>query len=261
MILLIGGTSETALIATALSREQFTVLVSTATDNELDVGLDEKIERRKGKMNEVEMTALIKERSISAVIDAAHPFAEVVRATALSAASSADVPLFRFLRGALEYDYERIVNVNNHDEAAVVAFDFGKPVFLMTGSRNLLPYANEARKRGIKIVARILAHAESLLACRNAGLSEDEVITGRGPFSVEDNVDVIKKLGIGVIVSKDSGKAGGLPEKIESAKLEACDIVLIKRPAESFKNSYSSVSRLVSAVASSVGVKCQKQTA
>jgi len=255
LILLIGGTSETASIATTLSKEGFDVLVSTATDNELDVGADKKIERRRGKMNEAEMVELIKERSIDAVVDAAHPFAEVVRATALSATGSANVPLFRFLRAKISYDYDRIVNVANHDEAAVVAFDFGKPVFLTTGSRNLLPYANEARKSNIKFVARVLEHEGSLLACKNAGLTTTEVITGRGPFSVQENVDVIKKFGIGVIVSKDSGKAGGLPAKVESAKLEACDVVLIKRPLESDDNSYSVVSELASAVVKSVGAK------
>ena len=116
--------------------------------------------------------------------------------------------------------------------AAKVAFSFGLPVLLTTGSRNLEPYVNEANAKGIRLVARVLSHPSSIEACRKAGISDDNIVSGRGPFSVEENLAIIKRYGIGVLVTKDSGIAGGVPEKLEAAHLAGCRVVLVQRPAE-----------------------------
>ncbi len=47
---------------------------------------------------------------------------------------------------------------------------------------------------------------------------------------MEDNLKTIEKYGIGVLVSKDSGEAGGLYEKIESARRMNIPVILVRRP-------------------------------
>ncbi|MEE8484253.1 MAG: precorrin-6A reductase [Nitrospinota bacterium] len=255
LILLLGGTSETAEIADALAARGFLVLVSTATDNELDVGMSRKIKKRAGRMDESEMSALIKEKEISAVVDATHPFAEIVSETAKTSAKESGVPYFRFARSAQDYDYEKIIWVKNHKEAANAAFKAGKPPLLTTGSRNLAPYMEQSRKTGIKIVARVLPHGESRKSCRDAGLSEASVIFARGPFTVKENLELIKKFGIGTVVTKDSGKAGGVIEKVEAAKTAGCIVVLIERPDDGGSNSFESVEELVDSLTASLSEK------
>jgi precorrin-6A/cobalt-precorrin-6A reductase len=56
------------------------------------------------------------------------------------------------------------------------------------------------------------------------------VITGRGPFTLEENLDVISKHQIGVLVTKDSGKAGGVAQKLEAARISNCEVVVVARP-------------------------------
>ncbi|MBF0293463.1 MAG: precorrin-6A/cobalt-precorrin-6A reductase, partial [Nitrospinae bacterium] len=158
------------------------------------------------------------------------------------------VPRVAFMRPGIQYDYERIHFVADHEEAAVLAFSFACPVLLTTGSRNLLPYARERSKTGLRLVARVLPHEESYQACKAAGLNDDEVITGRGPFTVDENVAVIRRYGIGVIVTKESGKAGGVPEKIEAARREDAHVIMVDRPAPPTNDASASVDELVAAV-------------
>jgi len=262
LILLLGGTSETAPVANALAAAGMEVLVSTATDNDLDVGDHPSIEHRRGRMDGGEMAALIKERAIDAIVDATHPFAEAVRATARTVADESHLAYFTFIREESSYDYEKISYADNHESAAETAFAFGMPVLLTTGSRNLKPYVDAARRLNMNVTARVLDHEESLKACREAGLESGEVVTGRGPFSLEENLALIKERSIGTIVSKESGKAGGLEEKIESARIGKCNVVLIKRPIHPADNAFSNIETLVKAVVNHMErVKCGKPTA
>jgi precorrin-6A/cobalt-precorrin-6A reductase len=231
MILLLGGTSETAPIASSLTKKGFLVLVSTATETPLDLGMDDRISRRSGPLTEEDLRRLIAERGdIEAVVDATHPYAGTITRLARAAAASAAIPFFRFSRpGMIEPD-ERVHLAKDHASAAKIAFSFGRPVLLTTGSRNLAPYADEARATGIPLIVRALASPESLEACEKAGIPPNRVITSRGPFTLEENLDVITKHQIGVLVTKDSGKAGGVAQKLEAARVTNCEVVVVARP-------------------------------
>jgi precorrin-6A/cobalt-precorrin-6A reductase len=248
LILLLGGTSETMGIATALAEAGWRTLVSTATDNELDTGDHPLIQRRGGRLTKSAMADLVREIGAKAIVDATHPYAVEAKITAFAVCADTGIAYISFMRPGIRYDYERIHFVENHEEAAVMAFSMGRPVLLTTGSRNLLPYARQRSKTGLRIVARVLPHEESFQACKAAGLSDDEVITGRGPFSLDENVDVIRRYGIGVIVTKESGAAGGAPEKVEAARRESIHVVMVDRPAPPASDSLASVDELVRAV-------------
>ncbi|MBI3794693.1 MAG: precorrin-6A reductase [Nitrospinae bacterium] len=245
MILLLGGTSETRPIALALAEKGLDVLASTATDNELDVGNHPRIIRRSGRMNEEEMAELISSKDIRLLLDASHPYAAIVHQTAFNAAKNTGVPYFRFERPGLGKGIEKIIWAEGHEDAGSCAFSFGLPVLLTTGSRNLMPYVRLARERSIPIVARVLPHVESEEACVRAGLSGAEVIFARGPFSVEENLRVIKENKIGVVVTKDSGAAGGVEEKLEAVRIAGCRLVVVGRPSVPVSDVFTSVESVV----------------
>jgi len=247
MILLFGGASETSLISQRLAGVGHAVLVSTATDIDLDIGAGPNIHRRMGKMDRDQMTVLIKDEGVTAVIDAAHPFATMARANARGAAKAAGVPYFTYLRPGGVYDYEKITAAGDHDQAARTAFSFGAPVLLTTGSRNLAPYADESRRTGIKIIARVLNHHSSIEACDAAGIAQECVIAERGPFTVATNLEHIDTHGAGTLVTKDSGSPGGVPEKIEAARRRGVNVVLVKRPEGSAPESFDDIDRLIEA--------------
>ncbi|MBI5814153.1 MAG: precorrin-6A reductase [Nitrospinae bacterium] len=247
MILLLGGASETKSVATALMEAGFETLVSMATDNELDIGEGPGVTRRTGRLSETGFIKLIEENGVAALVDAAHPFATAAHDTAKNAAKNAVIPYFRLERPGSKYDYDKIHYADDHEHAAQIAAGLGKAVLLTTGSRNLWPYVAAVQTSGTKLVARVLPHAESEDAVKKAGLADAKVIYARGPFTVEENLEVIREHGIGVIVTKDSGAAGGVPEKIESARAAGIDMVIVKRP-ELEAEAFSTVADLVAAV-------------
>ena len=294
MILLIGGTSETAPLASGLAEAGYAVLVSKATDAPLAIGDHPRISRRAGRLDEEGMVALGKENGIRAIVDAAHPYAEVAHEAAHNAAKRLGIPCLVFRRpealtpesgpcpdavpadkavpffaegrpaspagtvpipsidapfkiaghrlassvespagteaGRIKPSESPVRFAADHTEAAEMAFASGRPVLLTTGSRNLAPYAETARRTGVPLAVRILDIPESLLVCRESGIPGDRIIAGRGPFSVEENLAAIRRFGIGVIVTKESGRAGGLDAKLAAARATNCAIVVIRRP-------------------------------
>jgi precorrin-6A/cobalt-precorrin-6A reductase len=229
MILLLGGTSETAEVATRLAELGYKVLVSSATDAEQATGNHPNISHRTGRLNRDEMIALIRNLSITSIVDVAHPYAVEAHEVSQQAADEAGIPRLAYVRPRTASD-ANILTAANHEEAALLAFAQNRPVLLTTGSRNLEPYVLESRRTGTPLVARVLDYPPSIQECRDAGLDDEQIVVGRGPFSTEENRETIRQFSIGTLVTKDSGAAGGVEAKMEAARLEGCRVVLVQRP-------------------------------
>ncbi len=242
MILLFGGTSDTAGAAETMADAGYRVLVSTATEAALACGNRPGITRRHGRLDMSQMCELIVAEQIRALVDASHPYASALHTTVAAAAKLTEIPYLRLNRPSSNVGLPPAAR--DHDEAAALAFAVGRPVLLTTGSRNLLPYMLESRRSGIPLLARVLDHPDSHQACQAAGMRRDQIIVGRGPFSVAANRALIRCHGIGVIVTKDSGRAGGVDEKLAAAQQEGCQVVLVGRPANS-PIGYASMSDLL----------------
>ena len=89
-------------------------------------------------------------------------------------------------------------------------------------------------------------------ACLQAGIPPQHILAGRGPFSVEQNRRHIRAFGIGVLVTKDSGRAGGVPEKLQAARSEHCRVVALRRPEAAGPAAFTDVGRLLRAVQKAV---------
>ncbi len=251
MILLFGGTSETAGIATALAEKGYKVLVSMATDAPLEIGDHPAIKRRCGRLDETAIVELIRRESIRVVVDGSHPYAVALHATVAAAAQQAKVLCFRYQRETTAITGEDgIYFVDNHDEAAALAVKLAVPVLLTTGSRQLTPYIDLLRKHNIPLYARVLPHPESEQACNLAGLPPESRIIGRGPFGEAENCQLIRSKNIGVLITKDSGSKGGVAEKLAAARKENCRVIIIQRPLEKigYSQVFSDVEKLVHAV-------------
>jgi precorrin-6A/cobalt-precorrin-6A reductase len=232
VILLLGGTSEAGTIAAALAAAGVRVLVSTATELASSVRESALVAVRAGVLDAAGLQALIVASRAQAVVDATHPYASEVTHNAQRAAARAGVPHLRYLRPPAVPAKSGVVSVGDHEEAARRAFLSGRPVLLTIGTRHLAPYLREARRTAVPVVARVLPAPDSLRACAEAGLPEAQIVPGQGPFSVAQTVEIIRRHGIGVLVTKDGGEAGGVPEKLEAARREGCEVVVVARPAE-----------------------------
>ena len=230
MILLLGGTSETAPLASALLETGHPVLVSTATDAPLTLPQHPRLQRRHGRLDAAAMTNLMRQHGIRVMVDAAHPYATQAQAQAQQAATILNLPYLRWERPSTDFADYPVTWAEDHEQAAMLACADGRPVLLTTGSRHLAPYVAQARLTGTLLRARVLSHAESHQAVERSGLSPEEVIWGKGPFSVESNRMHIRQHSIGVLVTKDSGQAGGVPAKLQAAQMEQCLVIAVRRP-------------------------------
>ena len=248
MILLMGGTSETASMAEALAEKGYDVLVSSATDVPLFVGASKRITHRSGRLPEADMIALIREKNINAIVDVTHPYAAHVRATSERVAGSLGISYLTVVRPSTVSEQEGVRMVANHADAARLACETGGPILLTTGSKDVKVYADEAHRAGLPVIARVLSHPDSLKACRDAGIPDDRIVTGRGPFSVDENRRLIRQFGVRVLVTKDSGEAGGVCEKLEAARLEKCCVIVVGRPSLSSQHAFDNREALVQAL-------------
>lgn len=245
MILIFGGTSDTAEVARRIAGLGHEVTVSTATDINVDTGERDSVKRVMGRMTLDEIKEFIGDKNVQAVVDTTHPYATIVRDNARRAADETATPYLTFVRPALVYDCKNIIWADDYQQAAEIAFSFGKTVLTTTGSKNIGVFAAKSKETGVGMVARILDYPESIEACRKAGLSEDRIIAGRGPFTVESNLRHLQQYDVGVVVTKDSGLAGGVPEKVEAVKRSDRKIVMIKKPDHSGDGAFESVDALI----------------
>jgi precorrin-6A/cobalt-precorrin-6A reductase len=252
MILLLGGTSESDPIAHALADRKKAVLVSTATDLPLTLRSHALIRRHHGVLSTESMIHLAKQEGITAIVDATHPYATEITLSASHVAKRLGLAYFRFERHSALASTGSVLLADDHPQASRMAFSFEKPVLLTIGTRNIEPYCQQAKAHGIPVFIRALDHPTSRRAWMSAGVHPDHVLLGQGPFSVEENQTVIRRFSIGVLVTKDSGHAGGAPQKLHAAEEEGCRVVVVKRPGDKTASAYHEIDDLVSAVSSAL---------
>ncbi len=232
MILLLGGTSDASYFAEKLTGAGKRVLVTMATDTPVSLKESALLRILRGSLEKDDLTRLIRQNNVAAVVDATHPFAVRISKIARNAAEETQCPYLRYSRPVLSHESDLVVRVDSHEDAATRAAEFRKPILLTTGSTVLAPYIRAAEAHSLPLYARVLDREASVAACLNAGLPESAVIRAVGPFTIEDTAYLLRSFSIGVLVTKDSGNAGGVGEKLTAARRENCNVILVSRPAE-----------------------------
>lgn len=264
MILVLGGTSETGVLLRELclplpSAAAQTVLLCTATQEELSVPQEVwqsgRAARRCGRLDQPALEALLRETGAGLAVCAVHPYAVEARENLLAAAAACAVPCLVYLRpgseAADEYPGLCLRRAAGHEQAAATAVELAQArsggILLTTGSRHVREYAVAARAGGVRVVARVLDCAESRRALEEAGIPASAAVFGKGPFSVADNCRHLREHSAAVLVSKDSGDAGGLGDKLEAARICGSAVVLVERPAFTGR-AYRTIADLVAAI-------------
>jgi precorrin-6A/cobalt-precorrin-6A reductase len=208
------------------------VLVSQATEIDMELPASPLLELRRGRLDEQGFGELFRERSIGAVIDASHPFAVELRSNVVSASRAVGVPRLRLERVARTLP-EGVVLADDHEDAARKAFSIGRVVLLTTGSRTISRYVRVADELRAEVWARLAPSEESRRAMTESGIPPSRVVWTKGPFSVKETVDLLHRCRAEVLVAKDSGDAGGILERIEAAwSCGACAVVVRRPPCE-----------------------------
>lgn len=231
-ILLIGGTSDAPCVAQELLDQGHWVLHSRfSTSVTLPMPESPNLQERFGPLDCNGFVHLVQVNTISRIIDCAHPFAERVHQEVALAAEATGIPLQRMDRAPLKSSLgSHVYTVDSHHRAADLCREFGGNVLATIGSRNIDIYQKRLSSNTQQLFARILDDQDSYDACVRCGIPPQRIITGRGPFSVEQNKEHLKWSNASILVTKESGIQGGVLEKIEASKALGCRIILISRP-------------------------------
>ena len=224
-VLLFGGTGEGRALAEWLAAEgvPHTVCVATEYGEAL---LPPGGAAHVGRMDRGEMAALMGAGGFSLVLDATHPYAAEATENIRAAAEGAGLPCLRLARRT---DGEKdALRAGTMAEAADRLADRPGNVLLTTGSKELDPFARPGLAE--RCYPRVLPMVGSLARCLELGFPPKNVICMQGPFSKELNAALIRQYDIRTLVTKDTGAAGGFPEKAAAAKETGCALLVVARP-------------------------------
>lgn len=104
-------------------------------------------------------------------------------------------------------------------------------VFITTGSHKLDSLTTGPIARIARLVVRVLPEGRLVQKCQDLGIAPRDILAMQGPFSKEVNRALFKFYGADILLTRDSGAAGGTDSKISAALALGMEIVLLKRAA------------------------------
>lgn len=229
-ILIFGGTTEGRELAEFCSDNGIKACISVTTDYGAELLPQNKnIKIIVGKLDYFQIKQFISENSFEFIIDATHPYAALATKNIKRAC------------GELQKKYYRVVREKNSAVSGIIADNIDdvvlylnrseKQILSALGSKELsaLTNVNDYKDR---IWARLIPAEGITEYCEKLGFDKNKIIFGKGPFSLEKNIQHIKASGAEILVTKESGAAGGYPQKVQAAKACGIEIITLKRPAE-----------------------------
>lgn len=220
-LLILGGTSEAASLVRQLPKD-VAPITSWAGRTKTPPNLPGDV--RIGGFNGADgLATYLRENAIDAVIDATHPFAAQISKNAAEACEKTGVPRLLLERPAWKREKgDNWIMANDLADAAGQLPTLGKRPFLTIGRQHLDAFTGITE---VHFIVRLLAPPQTPLALPN-----HQIITGKPPFSLNDERQLIRDHTIDLLVTKESGGLSTYA-KIEAARLEKIPVLMVKRPA------------------------------
>jgi precorrin-6A/cobalt-precorrin-6A reductase len=169
------------------------------------------------------LAAYLEAERIGALVDATHPFASRMSANAVAACRATDTPLVVFSRPPWSREPgDRWVEVATMDDAVNALEARPRTVFLTQGRLQLAAFAQAPQHQYIVRAIDRPWGIDALPHCK--------LILARGPFSLADELALMRNEGVQTLVTKNSGGRATYP-KIEAARALKIEVVIVRRPA------------------------------
>ena len=226
MILVFGGTTEGRKAVEVLEAAGRPYYYSTR-GSEQEVALVHG-QRLTGGMNTQEMIAFCQEHAIRLIVDAAHPFAELLHWNLLNVADQLQLPLVRYDR-IYPHHTSDIIWCRDYDDAIAQLEAQGiQRLLALTGVQTigrLRPYWQHH-----ECWFRILDRDSSRDIASQTGFPENHLISD-SPSLISPLSTLNSHISPDAIVTKESGISGGFLEKVEAAKAMGMKVFVVERPA------------------------------
>ena len=243
-IWIIGGTTETYETAEKLLASNKDIIITVATRYGLEEFAKFSPYLLQKSMDENQMEDFCKKYKIEKIADISHPYAQNVSKNALEVSKKLNIPYFRYERKntSINSDDENIFYVDNHSEAINLAKEKNfQKILLTTGINNAFDYVKADFPN---LYIRILPRSEQIRMLEDANFPSKNIIAMQGPFSLDMNISTIKYCNCDVLITKQSGTAGGYDEKIQASKHCNISCIIIKRP-KSLVNNFENLDEFI----------------
>lgn len=241
-VLIFGGTVEGRELAQWCAQEGLFVAVSVATEYGEEL-LEEAAwaggarlpEILRGRMDVRQIQAYLRNHPTELVVDATHPYAAEVTSNIRQACEAEKMEYVRLLRGTSENGVAEAVPpsdrifVSSPEEAAQYLAHTTGNILLTTGSKELSAFTSQLDRS--RLYPRVLPSADSIRICEENDIPSANRIAMQGPFSEEMNRALLRQFDCRYLVTKESGAAGGYPEKCAACTALGVTAVVIRRPS------------------------------
>lgn len=219
MIGLILGTSEGKKLLSLINKYTEDIFVSTATEYGGELLKEYKYKYINTKpLDKNQLEAMMVKHNIKVLIDASHPYAEVVTKNAIEVCEKQNITYIRYERKSTidKYkDYHKLILVEDYQRLEEELKPLKGNILNTTGSRNVNKFTSMNIEN--RIIHRVLPTIESIDICLKSGATVENIIAIKGPLDKALNKAFIEAFDAKIIVMKDSGIQGGTIEKIEAA--------------------------------------------
>lgn len=257
MILILGGTEDSIELAIKLYHITKQIILSTATEYGMQVACQSfKGTVTYGQMDYDMLKSFCEKNHINRIIDATHPYADLVSENAIRVSSDLGIVYNRYERPDSYELYknnmaDRLVICKDYQAAGRI-IEAGKGnVLVTTGSRHIEKMIEEISDIR-RVYARILPKSEHLIKLEALGIMPEQIIAMKGPFSQEMNRLMLKQTKAKYIVTKESGKVGMTDEKILAAKELGIKIIVLERPKINYPNRCLDIDEMILLVRNSL---------
>ena len=241
-ILLFAGTTEGRKLSEQLAASGIRHTICVATEyGEIVLRDNPLVTVHQGRMAQEEIKEFIQSGGYEAIVDATHPYADVITKNIKMAMKGMEIPYLRLLREVNAEGETPIVKYFATSEACAKTLEeIEGNILLTTGSKELAKYCASKEVRD-RLYVRVLPGMESLSICMEQGICGKQIIAMQGPFTVEMNEAMIHQYQIACLVTKESGMTGGFQEKLEAAKKAGITVYVVGRPQEETGYSFSEI--------------------
>ncbi|MBM7623603.1 cobalt-precorrin-6A reductase [Sporohalobacter salinus] len=249
MIYLLGGTKDSRKLIKKLLDFNYQIVVSVATQYGKELLSDLKgVEVIANRLNQTEMEEVIEKYNVERVIDATHPFATLVSQTAMKAAEEKEINYLRFERVSVELpESDLIIERAGFESALDYLNQTSGRILLTIGSKELSQFVTEISDFNQRVISRVLPTAGVLKKCqKELGISPANLIAIQGPFSRELNKQLLIDYDIDLLVTKASGRTGGLNTKLKAALELEIPVLVIRRPEVDYPQLVTNIQELLS---------------
>ncbi|WP_214412258.1 cobalt-precorrin-6A reductase [Sphaerisporangium fuscum] len=220
-VLVLGGTGEARKLAAELTRRPEVRVVSSLAGRVSAPRLPEGEVRVGGFGGPDRLALWLREEGIRAVVDATHPFAERITASAVTATTAAGVPLLVLRRpGWRQGDGDRWHWTSSLEEAAALLPGLGRRVFLTSGRQGLPAFAH---LDDLWFLIRTVDPPQPPLPRRH------HLLLDRGPYTPDGELALMREHRVDTLVTKDSGGTMTVA-KLAAARRLGLPVVVVRRP-------------------------------